>query len=350
MTLDQVTKNRDNNFNLIRILAAVAVLVSHAWIIAKGVGTPEPLQQIVGHSLGTLAVYVFFAISGFFISASFDRADSTMDFLTARVLRLIPALAVSSWLVAFALGPLVTTWALSDYLGAQQTWAFALRNSLPVSMLFHLPGVFETNPSPVPVSSIWTLPNEVVCYGMVLLTGLAGLLRRPVLFSFGPAAAIALLLLVKTGSLNLPLRLEALIELSVPFVFGSALYVWRSLVPIQGPKASLLAAGLALGTIVAHPTPVFDLMLVLAITYLSFWLAYRPGDWIRRYNRMGDYSYGTYLYAYPVQGLMIWLFGPMSPWTNVALALPVTFVCAVASWHWVEAPALALRHKLRRRP
>ena len=112
--LGEVAQGRDNNFNLIRLCAATAVLVSHAWPLTRGPGTVEPLQRLTGHSLGTLAVYVFFAVSGFFVSASFARRASAADFLAARALRLFPALTVSLVLVTLLMGPLLTTLSAAD--------------------------------------------------------------------------------------------------------------------------------------------------------------------------------------------------------------------------------------------
>ena len=86
---------RDNNFNLLRILAALGVLVSHAYPISLGAGTPEPLSALLGDvTLGTVSVMIFFSISGFFITRSFAGRTSLARFMQARCLRLFPALIV----------------------------------------------------------------------------------------------------------------------------------------------------------------------------------------------------------------------------------------------------------------
>jgi peptidoglycan/LPS O-acetylase OafA/YrhL len=69
-SVDALTVGRDNDFNLLRMIAASAVLISHAYPIAAGVQTIEPLTTTLLVSLETLAVLTFFAISGFFISES----------------------------------------------------------------------------------------------------------------------------------------------------------------------------------------------------------------------------------------------------------------------------------------
>jgi peptidoglycan/LPS O-acetylase OafA/YrhL len=176
--LGDAAQGRDNNFNLIRMLAASAVLVSHAWPMVYGDGAVEPLEALTGYSLGTFAVYVFFALSGFFISASFARSESVFGFVAARCLRLFPGLAVSLLLVALVMGPMVTSLSWTQYLAQWKTWTFLLRNETLVSVQYTLPGVFEANPFPAVEGSIWTLIQEAMCYGLVFLAGISGVLGR----------------------------------------------------------------------------------------------------------------------------------------------------------------------------
>ncbi len=137
-------------------------------------------------------------------------------------------------------------------------------------------------------------------------------------------------------SLDLHPRIEQTRMLSLPFVTGVVFWVWRDRIVLYGPCAALLVvtAVAANGTDFAFP------MLALALTYAVFWLGHMPGPTIRRFNALGDYSYGVYIYAFPVQGLMVWLWGVQSPLLNVALSVPLTLGCAVLSWHLIERPAL----------
>lgn len=343
LRLVQGARGRDNNFNLIRMLAALAVFVSHAWPVTGGPGRVEPLVAATGYSLGTLAVFVFFAISGFFVSASWARAASAADFLAARALRLLPALAASLLAVLLILGPLVTSLPVAAYLADPETARFLPRNLTLFSAQFTLPGVFADNPYPKVEGSIWTLAYEAECYALVLLAGLTG----PTRHRRAMAAAFAgyALLWVLGGLLPLPHRLTEFRLLSLPFVLGMAAFHWRESLALSLPVAILLAvlAALARGTPLGYPA------LVAALAYATFWLGLLPIRALRRYNRLGDYSYGFYLIAFPVQGLTVWLAGPTAPLVNVALSLPLALGLAVLSWHAVERPALALRH-VRRRP
>lgn len=340
--LGALSSGRDNNLNLIRMLAAFAVLVSHAWPIDLGLGTPEPLKALVGQSLGTLAVYIFFVISGFLITASFERSRSTARFVTARALRLFPGLFVSLTLVAFCMGPLVTTLPVPAYLTDTGTWAFMLRNMSLFSPQYTLPGVFETNPFPAVEGSIWTLIHEVLCYVMVLLAGLAGLLgsqRRMMVFLALYAAGWAL---TQLGPIPFPERALTLQTLSLPFVLGMMGWIWRDriVLSVWGMLALMLVWFGLRQTGLAFPA------LVVFIAYATAWLAFVPGGLLRYYNRLGDYSYGIYIYAFPLQGLVVWLFGSLGPGLHILVVTFPVIIVSVASWHLVEEPALRL---LRRR-
>ena len=130
---------RDNNFNLIRMIAASGVLVSHAWPITYGGGVVEPLEsELHGITLGTVCVYIFFAISGFFITKSFDRSVGIGRFLLARALRLFPALIVVLCLTVLA-GLWLTTAPVDVYLAAVPD--YLLRNLTLFRLQYVLPGV-----------------------------------------------------------------------------------------------------------------------------------------------------------------------------------------------------------------
>ncbi len=157
-------EGRDNNLNLIRMVAAATVLISHAFPITTGADTVQPLEKQIGLTLGAVAVYVFFIISGFLIPRSFERRSFT-DFAIARILRLFPGLAVVLLLTVLFLGPLATSLPLSDYLSNPKTFAYLPRNLLLASLQYDLPGVFDDMPYPGAINgSLWSLFPEVMCW------------------------------------------------------------------------------------------------------------------------------------------------------------------------------------------
>ncbi len=333
---------RDNNFNLIRFAAAAAVLVSHAVPVALGTAVPEPFEESYGVALGTLAVYVFFAISGFLITASFERSSSRTSFVLARVLRIMPGLFASLVIVTWVMGPLVTAIGAGTYLSLSDPAVFFLKNLTMVNIEYYLPGVFLDNPVSNVVGSIWTLRHEVFAYVLVFAIGISGGLA-----SRGRAtAALLLCLLLQAGltrsGLPLPRLLDQFLTLICPFLAGMAFHVWRSHIPLSWP---LLAAALAVFVFLGDHDAGFWPM-VLSLTYITFWTAYVPRGPLLAFNRLGDYSYGIYVYAFPVQGLMVWLLGPQGMWQNVLYSFPPVLFCGILSWHLVEKPCLDAKPRL----
>lgn len=332
--------DRNNNFNLLRILAAVAVLVSHAYPISFGPGTAEPLDHVLGMSLGTLAVLSFFAISGYFISQSFHNSRSVIDFVTARILRIYPGLLTVLVLTVFCLGPVFTTSDLVTYFSDRQTLLYIPRNLILWRLQYELPGVFRDNVYPAAINgSLWTLVYEVGCYAMVAAIGLLGLtLNRRRFLGFVTAygvcyvAAIPLL----RGSHDHLAILRNVHLLSLPFLIGMSLFHFREQLPPRLPTLMILgtASALAYGSVWFHE------LFVLAWSYGIFYLGFLKYQPLQVYNRLGDYSYGMYIYAFPIEQIVAALYKECTPLTMIMLSLPLTLFFAILSWHGIEKRAL----------
>ena len=341
-TFDTFSTGRDNNFNLIRMLAASMVLVSHAFPISLGYGTIEPLQDLLGLKLGTAAVYVFFAISGFLISQSFERSQSLARFIIARILRIFPGLLVALTLTAFLLGPYVTTLPLREYFSSPAVPLYLIRNLILAFPLYELPGVFTNNPYGGAINgSLWTLVYEVTCYMGVLLIGLAGAFQKKwqMAIALTCFAAFYAITMHAPAGYAIPGRIINLAELGLPFAIGTAFYVWRTYLPLGW------ALGIALASLTAAAAyqSFFHELFVVTLCYWVFLVGYLPGGIIRAYNRLGDYSYGVYIYAFPIQQLVAHYLAPMAPIQNMVLSAPATLALAVLSWHLIEKPALTAK-------
>ena len=179
MRLSDYAVGRDNNFNLIRFLAALSVLFGHSVGV---LGLPSAYEFFFDHlglSLAEMAVDVFFVTSGFLVTASLINRGNLIAFLWARVLRIYPALWVMLALTVFVLAPALTTLPLADFFSAAKTWDyFAKCATLIGGVRYSLPGVFDAMPLKGEFNgSLWTLPIEFRLY-LYLAAGWAHL-RAP---------------------------------------------------------------------------------------------------------------------------------------------------------------------------
>lgn len=172
MKLSNFTEGRDNNFNLIRIIAALSVLVSHSFTLSVGTTDAAPFVGAIGISLGSIAVDCFFITSGLLVTASLLKRQNIIDFLWARTLRIFPALVIMLCLTVFGLGVFFTSMPLGSYLTDFATYKYFFKcATLIAGVSYTLPGVFDGNPFDNSVNgSLWTMPFEVRMYIILVFT------------------------------------------------------------------------------------------------------------------------------------------------------------------------------------
>src|SRR5579862_305980 len=134
---------RHNNFDALRLIAALSVIFSHSFLIAQGTGANEWLNLLTGNQcmLGLAGVFVFFAISGFLVTQSFEQTQGPLRYLLKRCLRILPGFIAVLLLTAFVLGPIVTTLPLSDYFSRFEPYRYVLSNLVFSLKAHELPGV-----------------------------------------------------------------------------------------------------------------------------------------------------------------------------------------------------------------
>ena len=335
--------SRRNNFTALRILFAWLVLYGHSFpITAKGIS--DPLKPFFGGSIwiGELAVSGFFAISGFLVAASFVRRG-LLDYAVSRALRIYPALVVCVLLSVFLLGPVFTSLELRAYFVHPSTRDYLWNMTLAFPIEFRLPGVFQGHLRPGVNGSLWTLPVEMSCYVLLAIAGTAGLLRSRVLAN---AAMLALLLFASQYFAELPLigRAERWARPALYSLLGVACYVNRDRLPLSAPLAlfAALLAWAALGE------EWFVFVFPPAFTYLVLFVAYRS-PYLDLDGRLGDPSYGIYIYAWPVQQMLADSLPAQGPYFNMAVATVIVFSMALLSWYALERPALRLKGRLLKR-
>ena len=328
---------RENNFDAIRLVAALSVILSHAIFISQGVEANDPLNLLTGNQcmLGLAGVFVFFAVSGFLITQSFEQTQSPLRYLVKRCLRIFPAYYVCLILTALVLGPIVTTLSVSDYFHRPEPWNYLFYNSFFDIRIHELPGVlFVNNAVGLEVNgALWSLGCEFDMYLMVMVLGMLRLLKLPVclaLLALG-MACIHFPALDFLGGWGWTLSF---------FASGMVLYKLRHTRVFDGRVALGALAGLAL----TIPLRQFILLFPVFGCYLALYLALHPKLPIIRATRFGDLSYGLYIFGWPSEQIVIWLLhGQANWWEEFLLATLLAGGLAFCSWHLIEKRALRLK-------
>jgi peptidoglycan/LPS O-acetylase OafA/YrhL len=315
MLADAMARGQANNLHALRLVLAAAVVVSHAWPLAHGAGTPEPLEALTGHSLGGWAVGLFFFLSGLLIAGSAER-QTAAGFWTARARRLLPGLAMA---LAVTLALALAT---GGHPSAAEALAWLIRGITLVSLEHRIPGAFADAAMPGIVNGpLWSLSHEVAAYALCWGAVRLGLLRHQAGIAAVLVAALALWALP-----GLPGRLAVFAPLFLAFALGMAAHGLRHRLPLSPRLTLVLAVAAPLGWPVA----------IAALGHLALVLAFRlPAPALR-----ADLSYGIYIYGWPVAQTLAHLM-PGLPAPALAMASLVAVIpFARASWMLVEHPAL----------
>ena len=348
-----------NAFNFLRLAAALAVLVSHNFAI---LGQREP-STATGHTLGAIAVLVFFSISGYLVTQSLGRSSSLKSFAIKRGLRIYPGLIAALVFCAFMMGPLLTTLPLDVYFKTDTTWRLILR-FFGFAGEDRLPGVFEHNPYPTKVNaSLWTIKHELICYAILASVGAVFRVfgSRAVKVGVFPTIVVlvtTILILASMAGLStgglvgswVGTRLSPEIDffLSNFFGFAAAFFlaahfaqsessVWSN--PIAVAVACLILVASFLFQQVAPFVPA-------AVCVVSLWAAVSLPRQFRLLAQGRDWSYGVYIYAFPIQQATVSVAGASFGYLGTLVVSGiVTLLLAALSWHFVEQPALALKRR-----
>ncbi|SED91455.1 acyltransferase family protein [Bradyrhizobium erythrophlei] len=329
-------------FDFLRIGLALAVVAIHSVQVCYGPEAPGLVARgMVGPFLASV-LPMFFGLSGFLVMGSSFRTRNVATFLTFRALRLIPALAVEVTLSALILGTVLTTLPLAEYFSDIRLLAYF--GNIIGRVRFELPGVFDDLPASGMVNAnLWTLHAELFCY--FLMT--AAMLTRVAYNRVAVTAVWGAMAIFMTGygvySHAFELHGGAFKSsvLVFSFVSGVVAYHWRHSIPASNWIA-LISVPLAFGLL---KLPYTAFAVHLPIIYLTLWIGSKP-----LLSLGGDYSYGVYLYSYPIQQTLVSLSPSLREWWVIfPLATIMSVLIASLSWTYIERPALQLKRLIVRR-
>ncbi len=339
--------HRANNFDALRLFAALLVIWGHQFAI---MGRPVPLI-LGGNEPGAVGVVMFFAISGYLVTLSWLADPHLLRFAARRALRIWPALCVVVLLCIVVLGPLVTTLPQAAYWKSAGTWDYL--SNIWLKTRYALPGVFDGNPVASSVNGpLWTIPLEVTCYAILAALGVCGITRTR---WSGPAIFLILLGYLQWHYMDRPGRpmpeWSPLLQYGIMFALGASLACLQA---FWSSHRLIAAAVLIVAlTLTRHygPSVISGQAWLLMAAGLSVILGSACAPVLHRVGHFGDFSYGMYIYAFPVQQLVVWSFANRLGFTAaISLTVFCTLVLAALSWHWVEKPALSFKPRRRAAP
>jgi peptidoglycan/LPS O-acetylase OafA/YrhL len=330
MTTREFLRKENNNLDLMRLVCASMVIVGHSYVLTPANGQQDLIEHLTGFTYsGSLAVKLFFFISGLLVTNSLLTKRSIPGFLISRTFRIVPGLLFVVVAAAFVIGPLATNLGLGGYFKDPQTYWYVLRN-IVYRTDYSLPGVFLDNHYPGAVNgSLWSLPFEVACYLVLLLVFCVVRTRRIAL-----NVAIGLILLDNVLGFHLLLGKlgtnEAVGLLPALFALG-ALYAVN---PDQIRVNFKIPAVLAILTVLLWGTKFNQLLFAVTCCVLLISLsAWKP---VIRLRVKYDISYGIYLWGFLIQQTLSHVAGPMNVYVFMFASLLIAFVMGAVSYLVIE--------------
>lgn len=327
-----------NNLDLLRLLFASIVILSHAFDLRDGNRLHEPLTRVFGTlNFGELAVNGFFILSGFLIAGSWLRTPAAMPYLRKRILRIYPGFIVASLVCVLIVGPLGAL-SIVDYFA--ELHPFSVLRAILFLSEPQIPPVFDGSFHPKVNGAMWTIGYEFCCYLFLMALGISGVLKdkRAILLLW--LAFIALYVWLRFHQLE-PNALHGtvarnVIRLNMFFMAGVVFRVfdWRR--HLSAPVILFAAAVTLAGLFFAWTAePLF----AVAGTAVLLGIGYAPIP-VGKLRELPDFSYGIYLYGWPLEKLVIEAWPSASPYEITLLALIGAVCCGALSWYVIEKPAL----------
>lgn len=332
-----------NNFNLLRLVFALFVIISHCYPLSGAHGG-DYLSRLTQEQItfSFIGLSGFFIISGYLVFQSLERSKTLFDYFKKRCLRIFPGLFVMLFLTVL-LGFFVYESDFRSYITNSSVWTYLPRNLFLIHEQGIIDGIFTANPyNPTINGSLWSILYEFSFY--IFLAALFFFERRAQII----ITVLTLLILLtarlfwyaEVSKYNYILESGLVLQFGPFFAFGALLALLR----IEKIKNQLwivafliLALGLFTYLELFDVTKYFLLPIIVVLMGLSSWSAAN-----QTLSKTGDISYGVYIYAFPVQQTLVHFF----KLNALELMLPSVFISCIlgyCSWHLVERYALSFK-------
>ena len=332
---------RSNNLNLLKFIAAIAVIFSHAYSIVN-VQMRDPLSRLTRGQLsfGGLSVAIFFFASGFYVTKSLCNKRRAGVYWKSRLVKIYPSFITVMILTVFLMGPLVSTLSIAEYFSSIETYSYLLY--LVLLPRYRLPGVFIGNKTSIVNGSLWTLILEIICYICLFVVYKLKLLEKGKLRTVNFLLAICIIIAFGIQPDSIFAYHNYLRPLFV-FIMGMEYYIFRDKI-VMSIKYALLLFGIGILLCVFNR---IDLFMVCIFPYLLSVVIFADKQVGEKIGRLGNYSYGIYLTAFPIQQLLVQYCPEIGIIGDTMITILFSFILGLIIYRFIEVPCskLALKTK-----
>lgn len=322
---------KSENLHLMRFIAAIMVIISHAFYVSTGSETGELFRTITNNQLtmGEFAVSIFFLCGGYLIAMSVEKNKTAKKYFSARIKRLIPPLFFVTVLTVI-LGAFISTWKPVGYVLSPDTWKYLL--NVVFIRVKELPGVFQNNADSVVNGAYWTLPLEFACYIVCFIAYKLTLLKKK-RYPLGiPIVAVGCVCAWRIGWMYPALR--EMISPVLLFCIGMGYWVYREHISLNLRNFVISIVVFVLLFVIGQG----EIAMLLAFPYMMMYIWFGMKQCSSKLGKLGNYSYGIYLWGYTVQQTVVhfWPEDTMPPVINMLIAIPISIVLGVLTYEIVE--------------
>ncbi|OPX54602.1 acyltransferase family protein [Oceanospirillum multiglobuliferum] len=331
MKLSELLRKENNNIDLFRVIAAVMVIYGHSYAISPEGGKFDLIGGLIGYDYsGSIAVKIFFFLSGLVVTNSLLNNGDLIRFFMSRVFRIWPALILSSVLTAFVIGLILTSYSIAEYFSNKEVYSYIFKISV-MNIQFTLPGVFYNNPYPNAVNgSLWTIPYEVLAYVLLFVFHAIGVLSSRKL-SVAIFAVILIAPLLNSKAIFPWIVSNHEVDFLSPcFAFGAILALNKDLVVMRFS----LCAGFFVLYFLFSDTIYAPYLLYASIFFFILYVSSR--SLFLKLKPKADISYGVYLWGFPVQQIMVYYFSGQGVLFNQVTSILASLALGYLSWHLCE--------------
>lgn len=322
---------KSENLHLMRFIAAIMVIISHSYHISTGSETGEWFRTLTNNqiTMGEFAVSIFFLCGGYLIAKSVEKNKTAINYFGARIKRLFPSLIFVT-VITVIFCSFISTWKPVGYVVSWDTWKYLLNGLL--IRVHYLPGVFEGHADAVVNGSLWTLPVEFACYVLCFIAYKLTFLQKKRFPISIPLVVIGSAIAWRLGAVRPSLR--EIISPVLLFYIGIGYWVYREHITLQVKGFAIsLVAFVLLFVLGLGPAA-----MLLAFPYMMMYLWFGMKQCSPKLGKLGDYSYGIYLWGFTVQQVVVhfWPDKTMPPMLNVVIAIPIAIVLGMLTYEIVE--------------